>query len=99
MSTKPIDTVEPVEPDIPVEPEKSVYKIPLRENALTTLEAVKVFMGIDLEAEDPQQDAALSQLINAASAWLETTLGRKLGRREYREHYNASGTHRHVLEP
>ena len=27
MSTKPIDTVEPVEPDIPVEPEKSVYKI------------------------------------------------------------------------
>ena len=101
MSTKPITSVEPVEPDPPVEPvepEKPIFKIPLRENALTTLEAVKVFMGIDLETEDPQQDAALSQLINSASAWLETTLGRKLGRRDYRQRYTATGTQRLVLE-
>ena len=101
MSTKSITSAEPVEPDTPmepVEPEKPVIKIPLRENALTTLEAVKVFMGIDLEDEDPQRDAALSQLINSASAWLETTLGRKLGRRDYRQRYTATGTQRLVLE-
>lgn len=92
MSAKSITNVESVEP------EKPVFKIPLKDNALTTLEAVKVFMGIDLGTEEPQQDAALSQLINAASAWLETTLGRKLGRRDYRERYTASGTQRLVLE-
>ncbi len=74
------------------------YKVTLRDNALTTLEAVKVFMGIDLEDGDAQRDNALSQLINAASAWLETQLGRKLGRQTYREKHIASGTQRLVLE-
>jgi len=82
----------------PAEQEKPVPVIPLRDNALTTLEAVKVFMGIDPNEVNPQQDAALTQLINAASAWLETTLGRKLGRHKYRERYAAPGTQRLVLE-
>ena len=70
----------------------------LRGNALTTLEAVKVAIGIDLTEEDPQRDAALVQLINAASAWLETKLGRKLGRNTYTENKVAPGTQRLTLE-
>lgn len=85
-------------PAVPVEPATPRVIVPLKGNALTTLEAVKVFMGIDLDEVDPRRDAILSQLINAASAWLETTLGRKLGRQDYRERYAASGTQRLVLE-
>lgn len=70
----------------------------LRDNALTTLEAVKVAIGIDLAEEDAQRDAALVQLINAASAWLETKLGRKLGRQTYTENKVAPGTQRLTLE-
>ena len=69
----------------------------LRDNALTTLEAVKVAIGIDLTEEDAQRDAALVQLINAASAWLETKLGRKLGRQTYTENKVAPGTQRLTL--
>lgn len=70
----------------------------LRENALTTLEAVQTNLGIDPAQADPQRDAALVQLINAASAWLETQLGRRLGRQTYRQRYIGSGTQRLVLE-
>ena len=55
--------------------------VTLRENALTTLDALKTSLGIDPAEEDAQRDATLVQLINAASAWLETQLGRKLGNR------------------
>ena len=54
--------------------------VTLRENALTTLDALKTSLGIDPAEEDAQRDATLVQLINAASAWLETQLGRKLGK-------------------
>lgn len=70
----------------------------LRANALTTLGALKISMGIGLEESDPQRDAALTQLINAASAWLETQLGRKLGRQTYTQLYAGTGTQRLVLE-
>lgn len=75
-----------------------VYDPQLRANALTTLDAMKTYMGIDLEEDNPQQDNALTQLINAASAWLETQLGRKLGRQTYTQRYDAPGTQRLVLE-
>lgn len=74
------------------------YDPQLRANALTTLDAMKTYMGISLEEENPQQDNALTQLINAASAWLETQLGRKLGRQTYTQRYDAPGTQRLVLE-
>lgn len=77
---------------------KRANTLPLRNNALTTLEAVKVAIGIDLTEEDTQRDAALIQLINAASAWLETKLGRKLGRQTYTENKVAPGTQRLTLE-
>ena len=75
------------------------YEVKLRDNALTTLEALKSFMGLDpADTEDAMRDNALLQLINAASAWLETQLGRKLGKRSYREKHTATGTQRLVLE-
>lgn len=83
---------------VPLKPATPRVIVPLKGNALTTLEAVKVFMGIDLDEVDPRRDASLSQLINAASAWLETELGRKLGRADYRERYVAPGSQRLVLE-
>ena len=70
----------------------------LRDNALTTLEAAKIAIGIDLAEEDAQRDAALIQLINAASAWLESKLGCKLGRQTYTENKVAPGTQRLTLE-
>lgn len=73
-------------------------KIALRDNALTTLEAVKTYLGIDPKEKDGQRDAALVQLINAASAWLETRLGRKLGRQDYQERHTAPGSQRLTLE-
>lgn len=74
------------------------YEPKLRENVLTTLEAVKVSMGLDPNEKDTQMDAALTQLINAASAWLESKLGRKLGRQTYTENKAATGTQRLTLE-
>ena len=47
----------------------------LRANALTTLDRLKSFLCIPADEEDSERDAALTQLINAASAWLETKLG------------------------
>ena len=70
----------------------------LRDNALTTLDRLKSFLCITADEEDPEQDAALAQLINAASAWLETKLGRNLGRQTYTEPHIGTGTQRLVLE-
>lgn len=70
----------------------------LRENALTTLYALKTSLGIDPAEEDAQRDATLVQLINAASAWLETQLGRKLGKSTYRQRYCGTGTQQLSLE-
>lgn len=64
----------------------------LKRNALTTLDALKSYIGIDKDEEDPARDDALTQLINAASAWLETKLGRKLARNTYTQRYTAPGT-------
>ena len=72
--------------------------VTLRENALTTLDALKTSLGIDPAEEDAQRDATLVQLINAASAWLETQLGRKLGKSTYRQRYCGTGTQQLSLE-
>ena len=72
--------------------------IQLNDNALTTLEAVKTFIGIPEDDVDEARDNALIQLINAASAWLETQLGRKLGLHTYIQKCAGPGTQRLVLE-
>ena len=69
----------------------------LQANALTTLDRLKSFLCIPADEEDPERDAVLTQLINAASAWLETKLGRKLGRQTYDEPHFGTGTQRLVL--
>lgn len=72
--------------------------IQLNDNALTTLEAVKTFIGIPEDDVDEARDNTLIQLINAASAWLETQLGRKLGLHTYIQKCAGPGTQRLVLE-
>lgn len=64
----------------------------LKENALTTLDALKSYLCIDKSEDNPARDEALAQLINAASAWLETELGRKLKLTTYTQRYPAPGT-------
>lgn len=72
--------------------------IQLNDNALTTLEAVKTFIGIPEDDVNEARDNTLIQLINAASAWLETQLGRKLGLHTYIQKCAGPGTQRLVLE-
>lgn len=79
-------------------PQSPAVVPPLRENALTTLEAVKTAIGLTDEECDTQTDAALVQLINAASAWLETQLGRKLRKSTYTQLCAGTGTQSLVLE-
>ncbi|MEG2175277.1 MAG: head-tail connector protein [Oscillibacter sp.] len=55
----------------------------LRANALTTLEALKQFLGVS--DTDTSSDGVLVQLINQASASIERALGRKLRRTTYTE--------------
>ena len=69
----------------------------LADNALTTLEDVKIMLGIAPDDVDEQRDAMLVNLINYASAWIERMTGRKLGRQQYTQRYVASGTQELVL--
>ena len=69
----------------------------LADNALTTLEDVKIMLGIAPDDVDEQRDAMLVNLINYASAWIERMTGRKLGRQQYTQRYVASGAQELVL--
>ena len=70
----------------------------LASNALTTLETVKEMMGIPTEESDPQVDNVLIRLINAASAWVETMIERKLGKNDYRQKCRGTGSQELVLK-
>ena len=50
----------------------------LRENALTTLEDMVEFMGMDLESLPEATKNNIIRLINAASSYIETVTGRNL---------------------
>lgn len=67
--------------------------MPLAQNALTTLERLKKYLGIELS--DTSQDFKLEFLINAASEEIETVVGRKLGKKNHIEYY--TGTNRLTL--
>lgn len=69
----------------------------LAANALTTLEDVKVMLGIDPDDEDSRRDALLVNLINYASAWIESMTGRHLGKNHYVQRYVGSGYQELVL--
>ena len=62
----------------------------LAENALTTLERMKMMLGITGET-DERTDMMITQLINRASCWIERQTGRHLGKKAYRQWYDADG--------
>lgn len=67
----------------------------LASNALTTMETVRMMLNIP--AEDTTSAGLLALLINAASAWVETMIGRRLGLQTYTERHVASGTQELLL--
>lgn len=64
--------------------------MPLAGNALTTLERMKLVLGLSGVA-DERIDEIIILLINKASAWIERQTGRHLGRQSYRQWYDADG--------
>lgn len=62
----------------------------LATNALTTLERMKLMLGIS-DIEDENVDEMVMLLINRASSWIERQIGRHLGKDSYRQWYNANG--------
>lgn len=62
----------------------------LAENALTTLERMKLMLGLQ-DVEDEQMDEIITLLINKASAWIERQAGRHLGKQSYHQWYDADG--------
>lgn len=69
----------------------------LTENALTTLERMKLMLGLS-DIEDEKTDMIIEMLINRASAWIERQIGRHLGKHEYLQWYDADGQQELVLE-
>ena len=62
----------------------------LANNALTTLDRMKLMLDLDDEA-DERTCALVELLINKASSWVEQQVGRPLGKSAYREFYDADG--------
>ena len=62
----------------------------LAENALTTLERMKLMLGLS-DIEDARTDEIVTLLINRASSWIERQTGRHLGKRRYRHWFDADG--------
>lgn len=83
---------------MPVNKKKAELTVRLAPNALTTLEAVMEQIGVEKETASVAVMNNVARLINAASAWLETIIGRKLGRAEYTQRYAASGSQELVLQ-
>lgn len=62
----------------------------LAENALTTLDRMKLMLGLS-DIEDERTDEIVTLLINRASSWIERQTGRHLGKHSYRQWYDADG--------
>lgn len=62
----------------------------LAENALTTLERMKLMLGL-ADVEDPKIDTIIELLINKASSWAERLTGRHLRKQVYTQRYDADG--------
>lgn len=60
----------------------------LAENALTTLERMKLMLGLS-DIEDEKVNLIVELLINKASSWIERQTGRHLGKRSYHQWYDA----------
>ncbi len=62
----------------------------LANNALTTLDRMKLMLSLDDET-DERTCTLIELLINKASSWVEQKVGRPLGKNTYREFYEADG--------
>lgn len=62
----------------------------LAENALTTLDRMKMMLGLP-DITDERTDEIVTLLINRASSWIERQTGRHLGKQSYRQWYDADG--------
>lgn len=62
----------------------------LAENALTTLDRMKIMLGLP-DITDERTDEIVTLLINRASSWIERQTGRHLGKQSYRQWYDADG--------
>lgn len=62
----------------------------LANNALTTLDRMKLMLSLDDET-DERTCTLIELLINKASSWVEQQVGRPLGKNTYREFYEADG--------
>ena len=62
----------------------------LANNALTTLDRMKLMLSLDDET-DERTCTLIELLINKASSWVEQQVGRPLGKNTYREFYVADG--------
>ena len=62
----------------------------LANNALTTLDRMKLMLSLDDET-DERTCTLVELLINKASSWVEQQVGRPLGKSTYREFYEADG--------
>ena len=68
----------------------------LASNALTTLERMKLMLGL-IDIEDERTDEIIEMLINKASAWIERQIGRHLALSKYHQWYDADGQQELVL--
>lgn len=68
----------------------------LASNALTTVSAVKVYLGIP--STDTSQDVLLEDLVNSFSAFAEKFTGRKFGISDYDETYAGTETQELILK-
>jgi len=69
----------------------------LAENALTTLENMKLMLGLS-DIADEKTDMIIEMLINRASSWIERQIGRHLGKTTYLQWYDADGQQQLVTE-
>lgn len=68
----------------------------LADNALTTLDRMKLMLGLS-DIEDERTNEIVTLLINKASSWIERQIGRHLGRHSYHQWYDADGQQELVL--
>ena len=62
----------------------------LAENALTTVERMKLMLGLPAETDD-RTNLIVEMLINKASSWVGRQIGRHLGKHAYLHWYRADG--------
>ena len=62
----------------------------LAKNALTTLDRMKLMLGL-ADTNDERTNEIISLLINKASSWVENLTGRHLGLNSYVQKYDADG--------